>query len=129
MCDASENGTYAAPPHGWTCFHCGDTFTTIGAARDHFGFEPSNDPACRIKIGAERGLVMELRKAEAAAAEAWSAAHNETLDFAKAYRAQAGRHHRQIQEAEELGYERGLADGRALSASEDCPSHAADTRE
>lgn len=57
--------TYNTPPHGWTCFHCGDTFTTPGAARDHFGFNPSSDPACRIKVGAERGLLMALRKAEA----------------------------------------------------------------
>lgn len=57
--------TYNTPPHGWTCFHCGDTFTTPGAARDHFGFNPSSDPACRIKVGAERGLLMALRTAEA----------------------------------------------------------------
>lgn len=63
--------TYLAPPHGWTCFHCGETFTTVGAARDHFGFEPSRDPACRIKVGEERGLVMALRKAEQEAADAW----------------------------------------------------------
>lgn len=53
------------PALGWTCFHCGETFTTPGAARDHFGCDQSDDPACRIKVGEERGLVMELRKAEA----------------------------------------------------------------
>lgn len=106
---------YTAPEHGWTCFHCGETFTTPGSARDHFGFEPSADPACRIKVGAERGLVMELRKAEQAAAEAWAALHSESSDFAKAHYAQAARHSRQIMEAEELGYERGLRDGQAIS--------------
>lgn len=25
------------PPHGWTCFHCGMTFTDFWAARGHFG--------------------------------------------------------------------------------------------
>ena len=32
--------TYTAPPHGWTCFHCGETFRTPGAARLHFGELP-----------------------------------------------------------------------------------------
>lgn len=54
-----------APPLGWTCFHCGETFTTIGAARDHFGCDQLDDPACRIKVGEEHGLVQELRQAEA----------------------------------------------------------------
>ena len=70
--------SYQKPLHGWTCFHCGETFKTVGAARDHFGFEPSSDLACRIKLGDERGLVMALRKAEAklaiAQAEVWEEA-------------------------------------------------------
>lgn len=24
--------TYPMPKHGWTCFHCGETFTTVGSA-------------------------------------------------------------------------------------------------
>lgn len=63
------DGKYPKPKHGWTCFHCGDTFTTPGAARDHFGCEPSADPACKIKVGEERGLVMALRRAEVGKAE------------------------------------------------------------
>lgn len=110
--EAAE-GFYVKPDHGWTCFHCGETFTTYGTARDHFGFDPSNDPACVIKVGAERGLVMALRKAELAAAEAWQAIGDESTEAAQAYYAQAGRHREQIMAAEEAGYERGLADGRA----------------
>jgi hypothetical protein len=53
------------PKDGWVCFHCGERFTTIGNAEDHFGKRPEITPACRIKLGEERGLVMELRKAEA----------------------------------------------------------------
>ena len=34
------DGTYPMPEHGWTCFHCGDTFMTPGAARDHFDQTP-----------------------------------------------------------------------------------------
>lgn len=102
--------TYLAPEHGWTCFHCGDTFTTYGAARDHFGFEPGLSPACRIKAGAEKGLLMALRRAEQDAANAWAALHDEGSDAVKAYRAAVARHSRQLIEAEQLGYERGLND-------------------
>ena len=106
--------TYPKPEHGWTCFHCGETFTTVGAARVHFG-EPNAKPACQIKAGAERGLVMVLREAEAAAARAWSAVHAESTDAVKAYHQAVARHAVQLREAEESGYERGLADGRDLS--------------
>lgn len=51
---------------GWQCFHCGEIFTTVGGARDHFGALPTATPGCMIKVqlGDERGLLMELRKAE-----------------------------------------------------------------
>lgn len=57
--------TYEPPAHGWTCFHCGDTFTKLGSARDHFGATPAGVPGCIIKAGEERGLLMALRKSEA----------------------------------------------------------------
>ena len=55
----------------WACYHCGETFTTWGSAEDHFGKTPAAKPGCLIKIalGDERGLLMELRKAEALADE------------------------------------------------------------
>lgn len=105
--------TYPQPEHGWTCFHCGETFTKPGAARDHFGFDPSSDPACRIKIGAERGLLMALRKVEAENAELLFKLHEECSDIAKAYHAANARHLAQLEEAECLGYERGVSDARA----------------
>ena len=54
----------ALPAHGWTCFHCGETLTTPGAARDHFGSTPQSIAGCIIKAGEERGLLMALRRAE-----------------------------------------------------------------
>ena len=107
-------GFYAPPEHGWTCFHCGETLTTYGAARDHFGFDPSDDPACRIKLGGERGLVMALRKAENALTEMTALLHDESSEGYRIAAAQGSRHREQIMAAEEAGYERGLADGRAL---------------
>lgn len=57
--------TYSIPiGTPWICFHCGERFTTPGAARDHFGSTPASVPGCIIKAGEERGLLMALRKAE-----------------------------------------------------------------
>lgn len=69
-----------APPHGWTCFHCGETFMTVGGARDHFGAEPSATPGCmlHVQLGEERGLLMALRKVEERNAELLSDLHNES---------------------------------------------------
>lgn len=109
----SDLETYEKPEHGWTCFHCGETFTTVGGARNHFGFDPHEcEPACRIKVGAERGLLSALRKAERAALTAQEALHAESAEGIKALRSAEGRYREQIIAAEELGYERGLADGR-----------------
>jgi hypothetical protein len=60
-------GTYERPAHGWTCFHCGETFTTPGGARDHFGADPTCEPGCimKVRLGGERGMLMELRRQEA----------------------------------------------------------------
>ena len=59
--------TYQKPAYGWTCFHCGETFTTEGSAGDHFGAKPHAEPGCMIRVqyGEERGLQIALRKAEA----------------------------------------------------------------
>jgi hypothetical protein len=67
---AAERDAASAPNlNNWTCFHCGETFTTFGGARDHFGTTPNAEAGCliRVKLGDERGLQMELRKAEARA--------------------------------------------------------------
>ena len=69
-------------------------------------------PACRIKLGAERGLVMALRKAEEECDRLMHLIADECTDAAKAYYAEMSRHRAQMIEAEEAGYERGLADGR-----------------
>lgn len=62
--------TYSAPPDGWVCFHCGERFTTFGAASDHFGERPDDGVACRIRDGEELGLVMALRRSQAETVEA-----------------------------------------------------------
>jgi len=99
--------------NGWVCFHCGEAFTDANAARDHFGFDPSDDPACRIKLGGERSLITALRKAERACANMAFAMANESTDAAQAYWDMVTRHNAALEAAENLGYERGLRDGRA----------------
>ena len=105
-----KSETYSQPKHGWTCFHCGDTFTTVGSARDHFGLDCSSQPACKIKAGGERGLLMALRKAEFEIARHMS---EDTALHRELYSLQA-RHSSALQNAEEVGYERGLSDAKKI---------------
>lgn len=54
--------TYLMPEHGWTCFHCGETFMSPASARDHFGADPSAMPGCLMRIQpGERPLMRRLR--------------------------------------------------------------------
>lgn len=110
--------TYYRPEHGWTCFHCGETFTSVGSARDHFGATPEAEPGCMIRVqyGEERGLLMALREAEQELARLRS----EDRDAEQFYRLNA-EHTRALREAEERGYERGLRDGRAEASTEPPP--------
>jgi len=121
---ASDVAVPAGAPVEWRCYHCGDVFTDDRGARLHFGRDEDSIPACQIKAGAEQGLLGALREAEYAAADAQQAVANECTDAAKAYYAQASRHAQALRNAEELGYERGLTDGRALAAA---PKVASDT--
>ena len=45
-----EPAFYRRPAHGWTCFHCGETFTSLGAAAVHFGDTPSLPVGCSVDI-------------------------------------------------------------------------------
>lgn len=84
------------PQHGWTCFHCGETFKTPGGAADHFGATPDREPGCmiRVQLGDERGLQRRLREVEGEVDELTAElgrarAENEQLDYeAGLYRSQ-----------------------------------------
>jgi hypothetical protein len=109
--------TYERPPHGWTCFHCGETFTTEGSARVHFGAEPSATPGCvlKVRLGAERGLLMALRDAE----ERIARYVGEDSDTMRELHRMQSRHTAQLLEAEEAGYARGMRDaGQAMGAQQ-----------
>ena len=105
-----DRETNPYPPHGWTCFHCGETFTTPGLARVHFGADPLALPGCRIKVGDERRLLRELRNAEAEL-ERYRA---EDSDTDRRMAAMASDHGQALKAAEEAGYAKGLEAGLAL---------------
>ncbi len=101
---------YQPPEHGWTCFHCGETFKSVGSARDHFGGLQTSEPGCMIKVslGAERGLLMALRKAE----EALARYADEDTDMHRDFSKKQSQQSENMRLAEEAGYERGLKAGK-----------------
>jgi len=124
--ELGERTSYEKPAHGWTCFHCGETFTTVGSARDHFGAAPDAQPGCvvRVSLGAERGLLMALRKAEEECRKAWDAVQGESTEAHRAMYAMQSRHNDALEQAEISGYERGLIDGRQEQAMQDIADQA-----
>ncbi len=119
--------TYQIPEHGWTCFFCGETFTTVGAARDHFGAEPTAKPGClmKVSVGAERGLLMALRRAE----ETIARHMNEDTDLHRELLRLQSRHSDSLRDAEEVGYARGLRDGMSMTADSQIPHSFANSPE
>lgn len=108
--------TYAMPPHGWTCFHCGETFKTPGGAADHFGAGPDAMPGCliRVQLGDERGLQMALRKAE----DELARYRAEDSDKDREMHAMQADHVVALQREEEAGYAKGLRDGQEMAERE-----------
>lgn len=105
------DNTYTPPPHGWTCFHCGEnfpsTFAGQRAAKAHFGAHPDEEPGCVMRLGAEdKSLVRRLRAAEAELARYRS----EDSDKDRQMVAMAADHAAALRREEELGYARGLRD-------------------
>lgn len=76
--------TYETPPHGWTCFHCGETFKQERQARWHFGATATARPGCMLRVDPfeERGFLKLFRREEerAAALEAENAALRRELE-------------------------------------------------
>lgn len=105
--------TYLMPEHGWTCFHCGETFRTPGMAREHFGADPLAIPGCMIKLGDERRLLGALRDAEAELAR-YRAEDSETERRMAAMQCDHGR---ALRDAEESGYAKGIVAARRQGES------------
>ena len=114
--NAELSGYYQKPAHGWTCFHCGETFKTVGSARVHFGAEQDALPGCiaQVRHGGERGLLMALREAEGLIAQY----AEEDGAIAREMARMQIRHAAALIDAEEACYARGVRDGLRLPADE-----------
>lgn len=101
--------TYTPPPHGWTCFHCGDTFTDERSARTHFGPTPDSTPGCVIKLQAgDRSLLRALRVVETERDELRRQRCEEDGELHRALHAKSAEMETAVRQAEEQGYARGL---------------------
>ena len=107
---------FEPPEHGRTCFHCNETFTDRWSAMKHFGADESQKPACKIKTS-ELGLVEVIRELESEVGRAYEALHADGGHAVKAMHGMICRHEKALRNMEELGYERGLADGRNLAVA------------
>lgn len=102
---------------GWQCFHCGEIFTTVGGASDHFGADPTKEPGCliKVKVGDERGLEMELRKVEGERDLLRFQIANGTTEIENSVQEMLTNHRIALRKEEEKGYAKGLDDGRKLA--------------
>lgn len=95
----TEMDTYPSPAHGWTCFHCGETFMHQNAARLHFGASIYDDPKCQISAHRLRAMETELRRYR-----------EEDTELHRQIARMESDHQQARRSAEETGYARGLRD-------------------
>lgn len=105
------------PPHGWTCFHCGEHFpaTFVGQrdARAHFGEHPGEEPGCVMQLGPEdRSVLARLRRAEGEL----DRYRQEDSDKDREMAALRSDHAQALIREEEKGYTKGVRDARAEGA-------------
>jgi hypothetical protein len=98
-------------PATWRCFHCGFATSNEQEARDHFG-ESSDDLTLCQHTAELGGLIPAIgylwRKLNEYDAEETPRARASMLEFY----AMGAKHATELRQAEESGYEKGLADGR-----------------
>lgn len=96
----------------WRCFHCDEVFTDAQAAADHFGVQidgVADEVACQLTKD-EKGIVAMLRDAHRRLDQYQM---EDNASYREFYRLGA-EHSTALIKAEEVGYEKGLKDGRAL---------------
>lgn len=92
----------------WRCFHCDEVFTSERWAREHFGAEMGDTPACKI-AGTDGHLVAEIRKLQ----DQLTSYRNEDNNVLRAWHSLQSEKTQAVLKAEELGYERGVRDMKA----------------
>lgn len=89
----------------WRCFHCGEGFSDVIKAKDHFGSTLDSIPACQIKAH-EGHLVEYIRKLEADLSQY----RGEDSDIMRSIRTLEAELFTAKRDAEQLGYDRGVRD-------------------
>ncbi len=87
----------------WRCFHCDEVFKTKDEARAHFGPSECSVTACQVDAAHLRDLEKQL-----------SSYRNEDTDLHRQIASMESSHQQAFMRAEEIGYSRGLKDGREL---------------
>lgn len=105
--------TYISPEHGWTCFHCGETFMHQNAAREHFGAHPFDaEPGCMLRMQhGEGSLLRKIRWLEREVRRLTFIIDTGGSDAEKAMHSMVCEHAQALLREEEKGYAKGLADG------------------
>lgn len=67
-----DEGTITVPFGGWSCFHCGDRFTSARAAAKHFGPSVEAPPIC-VRVGNYVGELREKHVREILRAQVFAA--------------------------------------------------------
>lgn len=92
----------AEAPIEWRCFHCGDVFTDKAAAREHFGETLDDEPICQVTAEryrqVERQLLMYENESDATSKTFYDIGHRAAIAE---------------RDAEQKGYDRGIADAKA----------------
>jgi len=121
--DAAEAALLSAlqpqgPTTQWRCFHCDETFTDKKLAAEHFGASEVEEPGCKMLAKGEVELLRDYRDMAAR----WQRCVSEDCDASRIFHSMSAKIATAERDAEQKGYDRGLADGRAEKA----PSPTAD---
>lgn len=104
----------ATPDHGWTCFHCGDTFMDEGQARIHFGCDEGAIPGCILRMQpGEHGLLRKMRELEKQLAEVTYQLFEQDSATDRYLANIESEHASAVTRAEEASYAKGLRDAGA----------------
>ena len=99
----------AAPDREWRCFHCDEVFADRVTAQEHFGDSECEECACKLSA-TDKGLLGLYREARQQLDEY----HREDNESYREYYRLGAAHSTALREAEQSGYDKGLADGRGL---------------
>lgn len=95
-------GDVRAVPAEWRCFHCDEVFTDEAEARLHFGDSCVQEPICGVTAERYREVERQLEEYR-----------SESDATSKTFYSLGAEHYRKERDAEQAGYDRGLADAKA----------------